>query len=312
MTPRCLICHSPLGTGDSEYHRACSRRLFCTDVPPKLGIALDKIEELASEAVSRSVAVPGVQPKLSMNIETEGDSSRFTIVGLWGGYVLKPPVDEFPELPENEDAVMHLADLAGIVTVPHGLIRFSSGELGYITRRIDREGETKLHMEDFCQLTGRLTHEKYNGSLEAASKAVTRYSSNPGFDMLRLFSSSVFSFLVGNGDMHLKNYSMIRGLDGTVSFSPAYDLVSTALAMPQDSEDSALAINGKKHKLGREDFLSLAGYMKIPPKAAAAAIDAFSRWKEKADEIIDMSFLSSTSKDKLKSIISERSRRMEI
>ena len=306
----CLICHKPLDVKGTDYHSACSKRLFGTDIPPRIDIALDQIEALASETVVRSVTVPGVQPKLSMHIESEGDAPRFTIVGLWGGYVLKPPVDEYPSLPENEDAVMHLADSAGIQTVPHGLIRFASGELGYITRRVDREGTLKLHMEDFCQLTERLTHEKYNGSLEAASKAVSRFSSNPGFDMIRLFTTAVFSFLVGNGDMHLKNYSLLRGRDGTVSLSPAYDLVSTALAMPQDTEDSALSINGKKHKLTRADFLALASYMKIPPKAAEAALAGFSRWRENADDIISASLLPRGDRLRLREIIDERSSRM--
>jgi serine/threonine-protein kinase HipA len=277
-----------------------------------MDIALSDIERLASETVTRSITVPGVQPKLSMHIESQSGASRFTIVGLWGGFVLKPPVPEYPGLPENEDIVMTLADLAGIETVPHGLIRFASGELGYITRRIDRQNTLKIHMEDFCQLSGRLTHEKYNGSLESASKVISRYTTNAGYDMIRLFSSALFSFLTGNADMHLKNYSLIKLQDGTTTLSPAYDLVSTALAMPQDREESALTINGKKNRLERIDFLSLASYMGIPTKSAENEIHRFAKWKTNITGIIESSFLMQEAKQHLLSLIDERSERLGI
>ena len=309
----CLICHKALDLQyEGEYHYACAKRLFGTDTAPVLDISLDDIETAAAASVSESVTVPGVQPKLSLHLDSGGDTNRLTIVGLWGGFVLKPPFGEFPGLPENEDAVMRLADSAGIETVPHGLIRFKTGELGYITRRIDRNAEGKIHMEDFCQLTEHLTQEKYNGSLEAASKVISRYATNPGFDLIRLFSIAVFSFLVGNGDMHLKNYSLVRMNDGTVSLSPAYDLVSTVLAMPSDKEETALTINGKKHQLKYTDFLALAAAMKIPAKVAEREIGRFSAWEKTAADALMHSFLNDDGANRLKSLIHERALRLRI
>jgi serine/threonine-protein kinase HipA len=308
---RCLICHESI-SGAGEYHAACVKRLFGQDSVPLLDITGDEIEKLAAEAVRRSVTVPGVQPKLSLHLDGSGNGSRMTIVGLWGGFVLKPPVAEYPHLPENEALVMRLADMAGIETVPHGLIRLASGEYAYITRRVDRDGGGKLHMEDFCQLSGRLTHEKYQGSLESASKVIARYASNPGFDMVRLFSLAVFSFVVGNADMHLKNYSLLRKPDGITSLAPAYDLVSTALAMPQDTEDTALAINGKKHQLARNDFLAFARYLNIPDKTAVHEMNRFGSWYAEAIPVVEASFLPVADRRRMRSIIDQRCRRLEL
>src|SRR5690606_11721251 len=126
-----------------DFHTACSKKFFGTETPPILALNEDKMQELAKDIVLRSVAVTGVQPKLSLTIEKEpGDprKSRFSIVGLWGHYILKPPTPEFPFLPENEDLTMHLAKLFGIPTAEHSLIRLESGELAYITKRLDRSG----------------------------------------------------------------------------------------------------------------------------------------------------------------------------
>lgn len=99
-----------------------------------------------------------------------------------------------------------LAEAAKIAVVPHGLIRFTDGELCYITRRIDRLSDgQKVSMEDMCQLTERLTEYKYKGSYEQIAKAIKKYSSAPQLDLVNFWELVVFSWITGNSDMHLKN-----------------------------------------------------------------------------------------------------------
>lgn len=160
---KCLFCYKPLKDGEVDYHKSCCRKIFETSTAPKLPYTRSNIEDLAREIVTSSTTVTGVQAKLSLDISRGhvGEPQRFTIVGLWGRFILKPQTDRFVSLPENEDLTMHLAEAAGIKTVPHSLVRFADGELCYITRRIDRskKGE-KIAMEDMCQLSERLTEDK--------------------------------------------------------------------------------------------------------------------------------------------------------
>lgn len=251
---RCLCCYKELRAGEVNYHAACVRRFFGKDGVPTLPYTHHDIHDLAKQVVRAQVTVTGVQPKLSMDIEHIDNHSRFTIVGLWGRYILKPQTSQYPYLPEIEDLTMHLAEGAKIEVVPHALIRFADGELGYLTRRIDRtaKGE-KLAMEDMCQLTGRLTEYKYRGSYEQIAKTILRYSAAPGLDVANFWTVVVFSWLVGNSDMHLKNFSLYAPYDQYV-LTPAYDLVNTLLVIPADNEELALPLNGKKRKLTRTDF----------------------------------------------------------
>jgi serine/threonine-protein kinase HipA len=249
-----------LENGLVDFHPDCSRKIFGTRVPPRLPYDEKQMLELGKQVIKSHVAVTGVQPKLSLDIEKTGrhigkmEPKRFTIVGLWGGYILKPPTSAYPQLPQLEDLTMHLAALSGIATVPHSLIRMQSGILAYITKRIDRVRSEKIHMEDMCQLTERLTENKYKGSYEQIAKAIIKYSINPGLDMIDFFEQVVFSFLTGNADMHLKNFSLIKRPGIGYMLSPAYDMIPSSLVTEGDNEELALNLNGKKRKLQKKDF----------------------------------------------------------
>ena len=145
---------------------------------------------------------------------------------------------------------MHLAELAKVNVVPHSLIRFADGELAYITKRIDRtaKGE-KLPMEDMCRLSERLTEYKYKGSYEKIAKIIMQYSSVPKLDVINFWEQVVFSWLTGNADMHLKNFSLYSQRKGYYSLTPGYDMISTALLMPKDTEELALTLYGKRRKI---------------------------------------------------------------
>ena len=208
---KCLYCYKELGKDEKDFHKACSRKMFGTKDVPELPYTRKDLNDLARQVIRSQTTLTGVQAKLSLDINkgTAGTTDRFTIVGLWGRYILKPQTDRFPSLPEVEDLTMHLAELAKIRVVPHSLIRFADGELCYITRRIDRtEKGEKLPMEDMCQLTERLTEHKYKGSYEQIAKGIQRFSSVPKLDLVNYWEQVVFSWITGNADMHLKNFSL--------------------------------------------------------------------------------------------------------
>lgn len=305
---RCLICRRPLEAGD--YHPTCAKRFFGVSTPPELAYGPDEVAALAKQVVRSSITVTGVQPKLSLHIEKSGPKKRrFTIVGLWGAFILKPPFVRYPFLPEMEDATMHLADAAGIATVPHALIRMQGGELAYLTRRIDRDGERRIHMEDMCQLSGRLTEDKYQGSYEQIGRIIKEHATNTGFDLTRFAEVVIFSFLTGNADMHLKNFSL-RYDDGAVALAPAYDLVATKLVLPEDPEETALTLNGKKRRLTPRDFRLFCGAIGLTEKQTRSLIDRMIAATERFPALLETSFLPDPLKETFAALVVERRTRM--
>lgn len=290
---KCLHCYKPLSDGEVDYHKGCARKIFESAIVPVLPYTRANIKELAREIVAASTTVTGVQAKLSLDISRgkAGEAQRFTIVGLWGKYILKPQTDRFANLPENEDLTMLMAEAAGIKTVPHSLIRFADGELCYITRRIDRTRQGgKIAMEDMCQLSERLTEDKYKGSYERIAKLIRQHSAAPLLDVVNFWEMVVFSWLTGNADMHLKNFSLYRPADNYM-LAPAYDLLSTALAMPEDDEELALTLNGKKKRIRRDDFEKAMLENGMKDSAIAKLFDRFSKSVPKWHRLINESFL---------------------
>jgi serine/threonine-protein kinase HipA len=309
----CLFCYQPLTVNDQDFHSSCSKKIFGLPTPPALPYSEEDLEPLAKEVIQRQIAVTGVQAKLSLHItgnDKEGAARRFTIVGLWGGYILKPPAALYPQLPEVEDLTMHLAQLAKIKTAPHSLIRLRSGNLAYVTKRIDRTKQGKLAMEDMCQLTERLTEDKYHGSYEQIGKVIQMYSVTPGLDLVNFFELVLFSFLTGNADMHLKNFSLLDQPGVGMTLSPAYDLVNTALVNPADKEEMALTLNGRKRKLKKQDFLAAMNALKLDEKQQKNIFSKMAKALPKWKALIDCSFLTSEYKLKYQNILMERMNRL--
>lgn len=300
---KCLYCYKELNTNETDFHKACSRQFFASATPPLLSLNKEQLETLAKEIILKSIAVTGVQPKLSLQLEkTRNETPRLTLVGLYGDYILKPPSEQYPCLPENEDLTMHLAEVAGIRTAAHSLIRLSSGELAYITRRFDRQNGQKIAVEDFCQLSETLTEHKYRGSVEKIGKLVRQFTTNKGYEQQRLFELILFCYLTGNTDMHLKNYALIENALGQYELSPAYDLLSTLLVLSSSSE-SALTINGKKNRLKRTDFDSVAKTLQINEKTVAAIYQRFAKILPIWQQWIERSFLSAEMKKQYSDLI---------
>lgn len=311
---KCLYCYKPLADGEVDYHKACARKIFESTTVPTLPYTRANIKELAREIVTASTTVTGVQAKLSLDISRghAGEPQRFTIVGLWGRFILKPQTGRFANLPENEDLTMHMAEVAGIKTVPHSLIRFADGELCYITRRVDRRKKgAKIAMEDMCQLSERLTEDKYKGSYERIAKMIRQYSSAPLLDVVNFWEIVLFSWLTGYADMHLKNFSLFRPADDYM-LSPAYDLLSTALVMPDDDEELALTLNGKKRRIKREDFEKVMYDSGMDDKAISNLFDRFSKAIPRWSELINESFLPTELQETYHNIIDTMARRISI
>lgn len=308
MCERCLYCYKELKEGQVDYHPACSKKLFGTKTPPRLPFSRSEIGELAKQVVRSQTTLTGVQAKLSLDINRGGknEPDRFTIVGLWGRYILKPQTEAYRCLPEIEDLTMHLAEVAKIAVVPHGMIRFADGELCYITRRIDRTPDgKKVPMEDMCQLTERLTEYKYKGSYEQIAKHIRKYSSVPQLDLVNFWEVVVFSWITGNADMHLKNFSLYNTGHG-YTLTPAYDLLATTLIMPEDPEELALMLNGKKRKLRRSDFVKSMTLSGLNDKVIENIAKKFRRALPKWLDIINWSFLPEDLKRAYKHLILQR------
>ena len=306
---KCLYCYKELNEGEKEFHKACSKKRFGTPSVPELPYTRENLTDLAKQVIRSQTTLTGVQAKLSLDINKgdKNEAERFTIVGLWGRYILKPQTERFAHLPELEDLTMHLAELAKVQTVPHSLIRFADGELCYMTRRIDRTDKgNKLPMEDMCQLTERLTEHKYKGSYEQIAKAIQRFSAVPKLDMVNYWEQVVFSWITGNADMHLKNFSLYSKEQGKYVLTPAYDMLSTALVMPEDTEELALTLNGKKRKIKKVDFIVSMQASGLEDKVINNIFAKFTKAKEKWFEFIDLSFLPDEMKEGFKAIIAEK------
>ncbi len=308
----CLCCGKPLRTPDETgWHKSCIKRFFGTTKLPEIEIDDKTLNLLATETTNKGFTVPGVQKKLSLHLVSDSNKPRLTLVNYPTGYILKPQVAEFEALPESEQLIMTMADMAGISTVPHALIKGNTG-LAYITRRVDRKTENEktemLAMEDFCQLDLRLTEDKYRGSYERCAKIIQMHSSRIGIDMAEFFIRLVFSFIVGNSDMHLKNFSLIETAEGSGEYvlSPAYDLLPVNANMPADKEQFALPMNGKKTNIRKKDFLVFANECGISRTTAEKLIENLVALTPKWLAMCEGSLLPAELKSRLIAIITER------
>ena len=315
---RCLCCGKKFTQKalpeelESGWHKECVKAFFGSQKLPVLDVSEETLKRLAEESTNKGFTVPGVQKKLSLHL-TEENSPRLTLVNYPTGYILKPQTEEYETLPEAEYLVMQMAKLVGIKTVPFALIKMNGqGDLAYITKRIDRvtvDGKQQmLAMEDFCQLEERLTEDKYKGSYERCAKVIQKYSSMTKFDLTELYLRLIFSFVVGNSDMHLKNFSLIEKAEGSSEYvlSAAYDLLPVNAIVPEDEEEFALTMFKKKRKIRRKDFLVFAEEIGIEQKFAEKMIAKVIKAKDNFISMCEKSYLSAAVKERLIELIEKR------
>jgi serine/threonine-protein kinase HipA len=309
---KCLYCYMELDAKDGgDYHPKCIKVFYGTKHALVLPYRLSEMEKLAKEVAEQSVTVPGVQPKLSLGwIKTElenGHQGRLTIMdALEGNYILKPQNADYPQMPENEHLSMKLAELFKIDIVPVNMIRLQSGELCFITKRIDRNPDgSKNHMIDFLQIME--LEDKYKGSMEMVGKTIGELSANTLLDKLRFFELTVFNYIIGNNDMHLKNFSMWLNKFGW-TLSPAYDLLNVKMILPKDKEDTALMLGGKKENFNKGYFDRLGDALKLNDKQINAVYKRLQKWLPEASKLIDRSFLTEDYKNSYKELITVRTK----
>lgn len=311
----CLACHKKLENGETNYHQNCLTAFWQEDTPVlQFDYELSQIEALAKENVAQRIIVTGVQPKLSLGFTQENAQNRLTIVGaLNGRYILKPPFQMYPQIPEIEALSMLLTQACGIATVPFLLIPLKDGALAYLTKRIDRTANNeKYPMESACQFTERLTEHKYRGSYEQIAKGIITYAQNPLLDAVKFYEQVIVSFLIGNNDMHLKNFSLIANDSKHYALAPAYDMVAVKLLIPEDQEELALNLNGKKQKIKRSDFNEAMTKALIPAKAIENLWNRIEKGMQQWQELIACSFLNNENKSSLVALIENRAKQLEL
>ena len=305
MIGRCLCCNNEIKNPTKYetvvgWHEKCIKGFLGTDRIPELDCSDKELEKLANKAVNKGLTVPGVQKKLSLHLKTTDRSPKLTIVDYPTGYILKPQSNEYSALPEAEFLSMKMAETAGIRTVPNALIH-TGGQYSYITRRIDRVTDGMLAMEDFCQLSGKPTSEKYHSSYENCGRLIKTFSQNVGIDLAEFFYRLLFCFVTGNSDMHLKNFSLVENTPGSRRFglAPAYDLLPVNVILPSDREQMALSLNGKKNNIIKKDFFILAENLGVHKKAAEKMMHQITKHEDAFVKEIDSSIVP----DKMKEII---------
>ena len=307
---RCLVTYEPFeGEGEYSAHglKLLDRRLG--SLAP-----LDyTAEEQHQQAIDRAgkMSIQGVQLKLSAVLKVR--AGRFELVDKEGRFILKPPNRNFAEMPANEDLSMRLAAVVGIVVPLHGLVRARDGSLTYFVKRFDRAGRERLPLEDFAQLSGESRDTKYDSSMEKVAAVVDRFCTFPAIERVKLFERTLFSFLTGNEDMHLKNFSLITEGE-RVSLSPGYDLVNSSIALRNPHDEMALPIRGKKSRLTRNDLFGYYAAERLGLNEAVLAdvIRRFHTMFPRWGELIAASFLTNEGKEAYTALLASRKERLKL
>jgi len=265
-------------------------------------------EEQRIEAYNRAskMSIQGVQPKLSavFNIKDE----KFELVDKGGKYILKPQHNVYYQMPENEDLTMRLAELIGLEIPIHGLIWSKDNSLTYFIKRFDRKGQNdKIPVEDFAQLAGLNRDTKYDYTMEKIVTLINMYCTFPSIENIKLFKLVLFNFLVGNEDMHLKNFSIINR-DGKIALSPCYDLVNSTIEYKKPEEEIALPLMGKKKKLTQNILINYFGKERceLTSKSMESVLESISSSIQEWNKLIDLSFLSPKMKTKYHDLLNVR------
>lgn len=277
------------------------QKIFGVSQCPIIDFGLNEISQKAQDMTGK-LSISGAQPKLSVKFDKR---KNILIPAPGGEYLLKPQTSSFPNLPENEQCCMDIAEKIGINVPAHCLVALKDKSLAYLVKRFDRKNAEKIHQEDFSQILEK--RDKYSGSVEQVGRKLQEISAVPGLDVQLFFERVVFYFLIGNGDAHLKNYSIAYLDDGQIRLTPAYDIVCSRLVI-QD-HDSALMINGSSDNLGRKDFDAFAEHFKIPAKVC---YDKFIGKIKLMEEMVRLSMLDKNKQEQFIAIIQERYQRMNL
>jgi len=295
----CLICLDKT-KGDDEYHTSCLESLFGTKELPSLDVEPSELYKLAATKMAGKMSISGAQEKVSLLLSP--DRTSLEVAARGGQYILKPEGVRFSAVPQNEQLSMQMARLSSIEVPEFGLIRLKEGSIAYIIKRFDRTDDGgKLPVEDFNQLAMKKLRDKYNGSGEECAKIIRKYATETLIEMQKFYRLMLFSWWMANGDMHMKNFSLITNHDGICRLSPAYDLVCTELVIPGDT--LAMPIGGRVKNFTRRKWLDFAEYCEIPKRAAERLIADQIDVLAPSIELISKSFLSQEMKEEYEETI---------
>lgn len=282
----CLVCLEATRSA-SGYHPKCARQLFGATTPPAINVDLAHLH-MAAQAMVGHATLSGIQKKLSVHLSD--DRRTLTVEATGGQYILKPQTGTYPSLPENEHVTTLLAKLSGIATPASGLVPLRDGSLAYLARRFDRLPDgRKVRQEDFCQLAELPPRDKYRSSAERCAKIVRQYATETLIQLQELYRLFVFIWWSGNGDMHLKNFSLLTDEDDITRLTPAYDMLCTELVLPDNGH--AFPLNGKDRNLSRGDWRSFAESCNLPETRASAILAEQAAVLPRAQRLIEASYL---------------------
>jgi len=304
----CLCCGLKL-KGENLYHGSCLKKLFGTAKIPVINFASTGLLSEINKNIGK-MSISGAQIKASIKLNRE--KNMIEITGSGGSHILKPEPGDYPGLCQNENLCMNIAESAGMEVPPHGLFYLADKKLCYIVKRFDRgENAEKIHVEDMAQLSEMPPDAKYESSLEKVGRLIIKYSRRPYIDIVYFIERVIFCFLTGNGDMHLKNWSLISVKEKDYAgyqLSPCYDLLCSKIYLP-DEDESALTINGKRNRISKDDFFALSQYLKVDNKAYENAFSRIKGLKKIFLELIDNAVYFDR-RDKLKEIFNKNYKRL--
>jgi serine/threonine-protein kinase HipA len=322
-------CPGTLAGGFLSYSPGCLRRMFkgkkVSHILPYL--PPQESEEDAEKFMEnrKRISISGVQEKLSMLLER--NRLRLTRQGEQGQYILKPiprDVKRPDQVPANEHLTMQIArQVYGLEVADNALVFFQNGEPAYLTRRFDLKADgTKHAQEDFASLAGRTKHTagndfKYEGSYEDIARIIKAHVAASPVELEKFFSLVLFNYLFGNGDAHLKNFSLVDTQDGDYILSPAYDLICTRLHVDDSyfalkdgmfSDDYETASFQAKGFYGYQDFFEFGIRIGLRESRVSKMLKVFSQEHPGVHELIDRSFLREDIKGEYRAFFLERLR----
>lgn len=300
----CPITYEPCG--DNKYS-AKGLKLLSRNLTRLEDFPYTQEEQLRQAAArAPKMSIQGVQPKLSAKLKvTEG---IFEVTNRGGEFILKPQNILYPQLPENEDLTMRLADKIDLEIPLHGLIYSKDQKLTYFIKRFDRYGKgNKYSVEDFAQLAGKSRDTKYDYSMEKVAGILDNYCTFPAIEKIKLFKLTIFNFLTGNEDQHLKNFSLITK-DNKVTMTPFYDLINTTISLTNPMEEFALPLKGKKSKLNRKNLVEYWGKERLGlnDQILNQTLNTINNNFESWTKLINNCFLSKEMKEKYITLLYER------
>ncbi|WP_438000434.1 HipA domain-containing protein [Sorangium sp. So ce185] len=307
----CLIClgESPPDDSGGVYHRACLRQLFGVEDAPRIDLDLLHLPARIEPEIGK-MSISGMQRKALMRLSK--DKTCLEVATKSSRYILKPQLERYSHVPENEHASMRIAALAGMQVPRLGLFYLADGSLAYVIQRYDRTARkrrSKLHQEDFCQLAGRPAHERGQGTAAECATLVARYCGEPGVELRRLYQHLLVAYWIGNGDLHLKNLSLLRGEDGIYRLAPAYDLICTWI---YGDKTLALPLGIRNRDLRRHHWLDFAEqHARLSRAEAAAILDAMLDRTSEALAVLRRSPIPEELRKSYARLLKKRSRALE-